>query len=114
MNFVLPSSFSTGFFWCLAVIFSLIGMGRLAGRLVDAEASESAGWGLHSIWGMVAYLFVSSFLAVFGWCNATTITILIGAGLVALLWMNIRSWRQTLADLKSSPWQLWPAFAVAA
>jgi hypothetical protein len=114
MEYCLPSSYLVAFLWGLAVIAGMIGLGRLAGRLVDPVTSASAGWGLHAIWGMTVYLFLGAILAVFHWCNARAITLLIGAGLLALLWMTVRNWRGQWSALMAAPWKMWPAFAIAA
>ena len=109
-----PVAYAAIFFWGIAVLAGLIGLGRLVARAIGEEAAENAGWGLHAVWGMGAYLFLGGLLAACGACGATAITLLIGAGIVVTVWTTVRGGWPTRASLAAQPWALWPAFAIAA
>ena len=114
MERLLPSSYAAVFLWGIAVLLGMIGLGRLIARAVSGEAAAKAGWGLHAVWGMAVYLFVGAVLALFGACGQAGITLLIGAGLAAVIWTTARGGWPTKATLAAIPWQTWPAFAVVA
>jgi hypothetical protein len=114
MERMYPVAYAAIFFWGIAVLVGLIGLGRLVARAIGEEAAENAGWGLHAVWGMGAYLFLGGLLAACGACGATAITLLIGAGIVVTVWTTVRGGWPTRASLAAQPWALWPAFAIAA
>jgi len=114
MERYLPSSYAAVFLWGLAVLIGLIGLGRLVARAVGGEEAEKAGWGLHAVWGIAVYLFAGGFLALFGACGESGITLLIGAGLAMMIWTTARGGWPTKAAIAAIPWQTWPAFAVVA
>ena len=114
MDRYFPSSYALVFLWGIAVLLGMIGLGRLVARAVGEEAAAKAGWGLHAVWGMAVYLFAGGLLAAVGWCGETSIVMLIGVGLAALVWTTLRGPRPTLASLAALPWAAWPAFAVVA
>jgi hypothetical protein len=114
MDRYIPSSFASVFLWGMAVLLGMIGLGRLVAIAMGAESAKKAGWGLHAVWGMGVYLFVGASLSLGKVCGATTIVLIIGAGLAVTIWTTIRGGRPTRAALVSGPWGAWPVFAVAA
>jgi hypothetical protein len=114
MDHYLPAHYPAAFGWGVVVILGLIGLGRLVARVVDAEAGPKAGWGLHAVWGMAAYLFVGAILAVFGAFGSIAITLLVCAGAGVTFWTSFQSWTRGGMTWKAIPWQMWPAFLVVA
>jgi hypothetical protein len=114
MEHYLPSSYYSAFAWGIIVLIGMIGLGRLLARFVDAEAGNEVGWGLHAVWGMGVYLFIGGFLAMCGVFREAVIVTLICLGVVAAVWTNLRSGLPTVSALLKAPWNLWPAFLVAA
>jgi hypothetical protein len=109
-----PVSYGAVFLWCLAVLLSLIGFGRMVAMIVGGEMTRKAGWGLHAVWGAGFFIFLGGLLGVFSACVEANITLIIMAGAAVFVWTSFGAWRPVRADFAALPWGIWLLFAVAA
>jgi hypothetical protein len=114
MDRYFAASYAGTLLWGLVVLLGLVGWGRLVARAIGGEAVQMAGWGLHAVWGMAAFIFLGGVLALFGACGELGIVLLICLGLAALIWTTVRGGLPTKATLAALPWIAWPAFLIVA
>ena len=112
MEHYVPRPYLIVLIWTIGVLLGMIGLGRLVAKFVAGKSAAEAGWGLHAIFGMSAYVFLGGVLAVFGAATDIGITLLISLGLVALV-LTTRRAGNFLTNLRAAlPWQMWPVYVV--